>query len=277
MKKVGVMLLVCSVSLAAQAALGLVEDFDAFTITNIDGQMCTGVMGGFWDTESEGTGNVVVEAKSGSKVVRFMTTSGTGSVSGRGVAFSDISNPIEDTQIGTMFFRFVIRSDTQKPRSYLGMHTRTGDNPLGSTQTNNPANYIAAGFAALDNGLGGYDIKTVNGAVTLLAGMVREQWYNVWIIADNTADTFDLYISPADGPAGGAPAALPNAAYLVGDDLPFSFSTTSALTGGMFVCPAAADGQSSRTYIDDIYWEIPEPATGLLLGFALLQLRKRRS
>ncbi|HPC65448.1 MAG TPA: hypothetical protein PK525_12615, partial [Anaerohalosphaeraceae bacterium] len=174
MKRLCVVLLVFSLSLAAQAALGLVEDFEAFTVPiNPDGQLCTGVLGGFWDTESEATGNTSIEAKDGSNVIRFMTTSGTGSVSGRGVAFAGIDKPIENDSSGTLFFRFTIRTDTQVVRSYFGMHTRTGTNPLDSTRTNNPAGAIAAGFAALDNGQGGYDIKTTDGATTLLAGLAR--------------------------------------------------------------------------------------------------------
>jgi len=277
MKKVCVVLLVFTLSLTAQAALGLVEDFQAFTVPiNPDGQLCTGVLGGFWDTESEATGNSAIESANGSNVIRFMTTSGTGTVSGRGVAFSDIVNPIDNTESGTLFFRFKIRSDTQKPRSFYGIHTRTGTNPLGSTQVNNPAGSIAAGFAALDNGLGGYDMKTVDGSTILMAGLVREQWYNVWIIADNTTDTFDLYVGTATGPGTGTPTQAPIGAALIADDLAFNFSTTSALTGGMFVAPAATDGQSSRTYIDDIYW-VPEPATLVLLSLGSLALLKRKA
>ncbi|MCE5184788.1 MAG: hypothetical protein LLF76_01525 [Planctomycetaceae bacterium] len=278
MKRLWVVLLVFSLSLAAQAALGLVEDFQAFTVpVNPDGKLCTGIMGGFWDTESEATGNSAIETKSGSNVIRFMTTSGTGSVSGRGVAFSDILNPLDDTESGTMFFRFVVRQDTQKVRDFLGMHVRTGTNPLGSTQNNNPAGSIAAGFAALDNGLGGYDIKTVDGSTVLMAGLVREQWYDVWIVANNATDTFDLYVAAVSGPGIGAPTDTPDLANLIADDLAFSFATTSALNGGMFVSPAATDGQSSRIYIDDIYWEIPEPMTLTLLGAGALALLRRKA
>lgn len=277
MKRLWGLLLVFSLSLAAQAELGRVENFETLGTGTPDNKNCTGIMGGFWDTESETTGNVVVESKSGSTTVRYMTTSGTGSVSGRGVGFADISNPLDDTETGTMFFRFVVRTDTQKVRDFVGMHTRTGTNPFGSTQINNPSGSIAAGFAALDNGLGGYDIKTIDGSTVLMAGLAREQWYNVWIIADNATDTFDLYVSTVSGPGIGAPTATPDVADLIADDQAFSFSTTSALTGGLFASPSATDGQSSRMYVDDIYWEIPEPATLMLLAAGALAMVRRKA
>jgi hypothetical protein len=273
MRKLCSVLLVLTLSFATQAALQLVENFETIGAGNIDGKACTGVMGGTWDTESENTGNVVVETNSGSQVVRFMTTTAGAE---RGVGFNGLTDTIDTTETGTLFFRFMIRSDAQTPRSYLGLIADTIANPLSNTTNNNPWNYIAAGFAALDNGAGGYDIKTTNGATTLKAGLVRAQWYNVWIVANNVADTFDLYMSTATGPAIGAPTA-PQIADIVADDIAFGAATGDvALTGAMF-SGTTGTVQSSRTYIDDIYWEsIPEPATMLLLGIGGLSLLIQR-
>jgi len=255
----------------AQAALVLVENFDSMATGNIDGRTCTGVLGGTWDTQSANTGNVVVEDNSGSRVVRFMSTSSGG---GRGVGFNSITDLIEDSETGMAFFRFMIRTDAQVPRTYMGLISDTSDDPINSTNTDTPTN-IPVGFGLVDDSSGGFNLVKTDGTTVLKAGLVRAQWYNVWIEANNAADTFDLYLSTATGPAG-APA-LPTSGDLVAGTIPFGVATSDPLTGMIFASPTGTV-QSSRCYIDEIYMT-PEPATLVLLGLgglSLLRARKKR-
>jgi hypothetical protein len=111
---------------------------------------------------------------------------------------------------------------------------------------------IPAGFSWVDNGSGGLDIFTADGGTILGAGFARAQWYNVWIVANNEADTFDLYLSEATGPAG--EATLPSPEDLVAGNIPFGIATADPLTGMIFANPTGT-GQAERVWIDEIYWD----------------------
>jgi hypothetical protein len=238
-----------------QADLSFIDDFENRTdhIHNTP----TAAGGGVWSTTSGASGNVVLETNSGSTVVRFMTTSAG---DGRGVGFADIDNPIENTEKGILFFRFSVRSEGNAADTYLGIHALSGTTPFGtSTHRASPQNYIVAGFRLI-NGEGSLVnvVNTRDSDSVFLAGLTRGRWYNCWIEADNTADTFNLFISEADGPAG--PATLPTSADKVGDTIPFGVATDDPLTGAFFCSPSIGSTdrsttQSARVFIDEVYWD----------------------
>ena len=232
----------------AEAGFGLVENFENMATGSPDGIACTGVMGGTWDTQGEGTGNVAIEDRDGSRVLQFR---GHSSGVTRGVGFNGITNTIDDSETGKVFFRFMLRSANETPRTYIGLISNTSDNPITSTSTDTPTS-IPVGFGLLDNGSSGFDLVKTDGTTVLKAGLATAQWYNIWIVANNEADTFDLYLSEATGPAG--EATLPNAAELLQSAIPFGVATTDPLNGMIFACPAGT-GQSTRTYVDEIYWD----------------------
>jgi len=129
------------------------------------------------------------------------------------------------------------------------------DDPITDTGTNTSTDIpmsIPAGFGLLDNGSGGFDLVKTDGTTVLKVGLERTKWYNVWIVADNSTDTFDLYLSEATGPAG--EATLPNPEDLVERRITFEVATAEPLNGMIFACPSGI-GQSTRTYIDEIYWD----------------------
>ncbi|MHC4676485.1 MAG: discoidin domain-containing protein, partial [Planctomycetota bacterium] len=242
-------LVVLLASTAVQAKLQLVENFDSLATGNPDGLACTGVMGGTWDSQGEGTGNVRVEDNSGSKVLQFRSHS---SGARRGIGFNGITNPITEGETGTVFLRFWFRTNpSELPRTYIGLISDTSDNPVTGTSTDTPTDFIA-GFGLLDNGSGGFNVTTIDGSTVLKVDLVRAQWYNIWIEANNEIDTFDLYLSEADGPAGDA--TLPTPDDLVKSGIPFGNPTIDPLNGMIFACPTGT-GQSTRTYVDEIWWD----------------------
>jgi len=237
-------------STAVQADFGLVENFDGMATTGSpDGKACTGVMGGTWDTQGEGTGSITIGDISGSRGVTVIGDSSGASV--RGIGFNGITNTIDNSETGKVFFRFMLRSYGLVPRSYMGLISDASDNPINSTSAGTPTS-IPVGFGLLDNGSGGLNLVKTDGTTILKAGLVRGQWYNVWIIADNEADTFELYLSTATGPAGAA--TLPNPEDLVASGIPFGVATSVPLTGMIFT-NIAGTGQAERIYIDEIYWD----------------------
>jgi len=170
-------LVVLLASAAVEAGFGLVENFESMAPGKPDGLACTGVMGGTWDTQGEDTGNVEIEDRDGSRVLQFR---GHSSGATRAVGFNGITNTIDDSETGKVFFRFMIRSDSQVPRTYIGLISDTSDDPINSTNTDTPTN-IPVGFGLVDDGLGGFNLVKTDGTTVLKSGLVRTQWYNVWI------------------------------------------------------------------------------------------------
>jgi len=245
--RVGV-LAVLLMGATVQAELKLVVNFEGLS-GSPDGQACNGVLGGVLDTQSEGTGNIDIGAINGSNAI-FVNGLSSGA-NARAAGFNGITNPIDDSETGIAFFRFMIRSSAGRPvRSHLGLIADATDNPITDTNAQNPMT-VPAGFRLVDNGTG-FNLVTTDGATVLKAGLARAQWYNVWIVADNSADTFDLYVSKAAGPGG--PATLPEAQDLVQDAIPFGVATARPLTGMIFACPAGT-GQAERVHVDDIWWD----------------------
>ncbi len=248
-KKMFVVLVILLASTAVQAEFELVENFESMEPGKPDDKACTGVLGGTWDTQGEDTGNVNIEDRDGSRVLQFR---GHSSGSTRGVGFNGITNTIDDSETGKVFLRFMLRSRaSESPRTYIGLISDVSNNPINSTSAGTPTD-IPVGFGLLDNGSGGFDLVKTDGTTVLKVGLARDQWYNVWIVVDNEADTFDLYLSEAAGPAG--EATLPKPADLVQSAIPFGVATAGPLNGMIFACPAGT-GQSTRTYVDEIWWD----------------------
>jgi regulation of enolase protein 1 (concanavalin A-like superfamily) len=238
--------LVCA---TARAELKLVGNFDGFAGTP-DGQACNGVLGATIDTDSEGTGNATFQTVNG--VVTLSVSGHSSGTLSRAVGVAGIDNPIANDETGIAFFRFSMATNNTI-RSHMGLIADTGNNPVNATRTANPT-AIPVGFRLVDNGAG-FDLLTLDGTAVLKPGLARAQWYNVWIVADNAADTFDLYLSEAAGPAG--PPALPTAADLIQSDLPFGIPTTDPLAAMIFACPLSptGSGAATRIYVDEIWWD----------------------
>ncbi|MHC4175061.1 MAG: discoidin domain-containing protein [Planctomycetota bacterium] len=233
---------------AVQAELQLVVDFGGIT-AGPDGQACNGVLGGTLDTESEGTGNITLVDIDGSRAVSVIGHSSGNNA--RAIGFNGITNTIDNSETGIAFFRFKLRSYSLVPRTYIGLISDASDNPINSTSANTPTS-IPAGFGLLDNGSGGLNLVKTDGTTVLKGDVVPGQWYNYWIVANNEADTFDLYLRAVDGPTG--EATLPTPEDLVESNIPFGVATTDPLTGIIFA-NITGTGQAERIYIDVIYWD----------------------
>jgi len=239
-------LLVCT---GARAELQLVANFDGMT-GSPDGQACNGVLGGTIDTQSENTGNVTFQNNGGST-----TLSPSGHSSGgmsRAAGIAQINNPIADDETGIAFWRFSMQP-TNAIRNHMGLLADTGSNPVNQARSDDPK-AVPVGFKLVENGTG-FDLAKLDGSAVLKSGLARNQWYNVWIVADNSTDTFDLYLSKATGPAG--PPTLPGSQDLVESGIPFTTPTTGALAAMIFACPLSPTGTGAcaRIWIDEIWWD----------------------
>ena len=229
---------------SARAELKLVVNFEGMS-GNPDSQACNGVLGGVLFTESKATGNATLGTIDGSNAMNVIGHSSGTLV--RGMGFNGITNPIDKGETGIGFFRFMVANSSHAVRSHMGLIADPTATPAHSAIAAD-AKLVPAGFR---NGAG-FDLVTTDGAIILQPGLARAQWYSVWIVADHAANTFDLYVSKAVGPAG-APA-LPIAADLVKGGLPFGVATTDSLNAIIFANPAGT-GQAERIYVDEIWWD----------------------
>ncbi|MCF7973992.1 MAG: discoidin domain-containing protein [Phycisphaerae bacterium] len=234
---------------AARADLKLVENFESLVGESPDDQACSGVLGGTWDTQSNGTGNIDLVSQDGSRGVSVLGHSGG---NGRAIGFNGITNTIENTETGILFFRFQVRSTSRETRTFMGLISDTSDDPINSANTNDPMS-IPAGFSLVHVDSDRFDIATIDQATVLKAGLSRgSQWYNMWMVVNNVADTFDLYISEVEGPAG--EAALPNPEDLVAADISFTVATTEPLVG-MILSNPSGTSQADKIYFDEVWWD----------------------
>ncbi len=244
-RNMAAILAVLLVSVTARAELQLVANFEGLS-GNPDGQPCNGVLGGTLDTNTEGTGNSSLPAIDGSTTMSVIGHS-SGTID-RAIGFGGIDNPIDNTETGIGFFRLRVSAGNIRP--HMGLVADTTDNPVNGTNNLDPMT-VPAGFRLVANGAG-FDVVTADGATVLKAGLATAQWYNVWIVADNAADTFDLYLGEAPGPAG--PATLPGPGDLVERGIPFNVATTDPLNGMIFANPRGT-GQAARIHVDEIWWD----------------------
>ena len=138
----GIML--CLAVVSAYAELFQVETFESFTYNvTVDNLAGSGALGGLWDTESDNTGNIKIAGAQG--VNQMLLVSGHSSGQDRGGGINALTNPVDNTQSGVLFFRFQVRDGQSRPvRTYMGMHHHTGTNFL--TSSTNKASQINAGF-----------------------------------------------------------------------------------------------------------------------------------
>jgi hypothetical protein len=265
---------------SASAAFTLVDDFES--PTHLLGQSISGVNG--W-TVSQASGDVVLDPAAGAnQVLSAFQTSTTAVHIYKGLE-------LDNDSIGTLFFRF---------RSSEATDITTGsDISIGMSD-------IAA--PATSGGTGGFNayepqVALVNVASGALitpefrerdAGLTRTtgtfsngEWYNVWMVIDNTNDLFRVYLQ-------GGSFTEQTLMEFSGESW-FTFRNTTGDGIDSNTAPVTADllslyiraGGSHRgpMYLDDFYFDatgqnlvnpIPEPASIALAGFGLFAVLMSR-
>ena len=249
-RNMAAILAVLLVGATAQAELKLVVNFDSLT-GNPDGQACNGVLGGTMDTESDATGNSSLPTVDGSVAMAVIGHS-SGTLA-RAIGLNGINQPDRQQRNRDRFLP-VHDGYGRHRASPHGPDCRCGNNPVNAHTDGDPKT-IPAGFRLVDNGTG-FDMATLDGATVLKTGLARSQWYNVWIVADNAADTFDLYLSEADG-SGRAGDAAEGRRTSSRAALPFAVATADPLNGMIFANPISptGSGQATRIHVDEIWWD----------------------
>lgn len=260
------------------AELQLFESWEGKT--TVDNQPCTGVLDGWSDTDSDGSGNISMDTDGdGINLTAFANLESNSGGDERGIAVFGVSDPIDDGETGVVFFRFRFLSASRRCYHWFGVHphnfTDSGGDAIGTGDENDADNVMSAGFLCYrDSTSGPVSIRTIaaDNVGTEITTIEAGLWYDCWIDVDNGGDTFDLYLQPSTAP-GGLPPAGPTSDPML-DDAPFhSTPPNSGLYG--IVChqpdgdtdgPRPWADRSLRTYLDDIYWDGSQGLVSMTAG-----------
>lgn len=244
---------------SAQAGYVLIDDFESYTLGNFnDGGTDARAPDGPWTARDgagalTGTGLVRVESDGSTQHLDFGWNAGW-----RG-AYRDVPD-IAEGGAGTYYFQVRTRDDT--PDASYGLTDEAVATGAGFSDFEAQVGLVDDG----DGGNGMFNLIARNAGSfdTLVTGLSADTWYDVWIVANNAADTYSVFLGTT-----GSPNVL---GTLVGSNLAFRNGTTDPLTAFMTLANGHDDAKAD---LDDIYYNpaaVPEPASAVLviLGMALI-------
>jgi hypothetical protein len=225
-----------------KASRFLIDDFQGYDVGNVSATASPP-----W-TAHQNTSLADIEQMRANKMLTF----------GYAADFRGTSRPLTDDTIlsndetATYFFR--ISSKTNDPNHALGL----GDQA--STEATNFTDYEAQ--LRLKQGVGStFDIDARNGgefSATLATSLSLNTWYNIWMVVNQTTDTYDIYMNTGTdaATAGNKLNTMP---------LAFRNGTTSELNTFLALAGPAAIDNGVR--VDDLYFFEGMDLTNPMGGF----------
>jgi len=257
-------------SVPAHAAFTEIDDFEDGFASTTDGAGQNG-----WAALGSGGASPLITdpTDAGNTALRFI--GGTTGNDKKNV-YKAASTGIADEGMGALFLRFYIE-DTNSDHTF-GL---TANSPPASGQTVELATTIRIDDTTLEVHDGSNGSGSGGGFKNLATGLSGDTWYSLWVLVDNDADTFQVYIEGGD-------FATQTKLDASGDDT-FDFrygGGANALQN--VVLSHNNSGNNDPILFDDIYVDtaaktltnpIPEPASIALLGLGTLCLlgRSRRA
>ncbi|MBB5351215.1 hypothetical protein HNR46_001449 [Haloferula luteola] len=261
-------------SLSAHAAWSLIDSFDSYdnsSITTIGAAGAGDATSGVWTGVWNGTSNAIItdDSSAADNALEVWGLPAQAAAGWRG-AVTNLSSAyssdftVADSSITTIFFQVMVVSGGSSYDTMIGLTDTT------ATLDNNDSWADFAVMPFVSGTSGSVDLKASNSTI-VIDNMSEDTWYNVWLVVDTTANTFDMYTSTGtdDGVLGASDSAFRN-----------SLGTSSLAAFGL------AGGQDGHVSIDNLYYStgeltsnplaVPEPTVALLGGLGLLGLLRRR-
>jgi hypothetical protein len=244
-----------SATASMQGSLTIIEDFSDVSDWTINGN-------------SANTLTVDSTTFAGESVGAYTVNNGTLTSYHKGLG----GNSIADGTTGTVFFQMYVPdqvSNIQDTSHWLGTSAAAAPGAFG------PNNTYVGTFDEVDNSTVNFLARDGNTGSTDLDDFSVDQWYNVWMVIDNSANTYDVYVNQ------GTSAAV--AGDLVANDLDFRTNTTAdgdQITVSLFGATTGSVVAGRTVFFDNIYVDsnsstlanpVPEPSTyALIAGFLTL-------
>ena len=178
-KNLGTLLILfsgCCFALPARAAV--VDDFNTYTA----GTVASGVTGGAWTALGNADGSVI-QNDSGN----LLLTVGSTAVGANVNTYRAIPNIAEGTAATTVFMRIRANITTGLNGSFGLADLVPADG--------NAVGHFEAQFRLINPGMPAIEARNAGVFVPLLSPITVGQWYNVWMVVNNSTDTWDAYIN----------------------------------------------------------------------------------
>ncbi len=243
---------------SAMAAYTLVDDFEAYStgLLRDDVTGATTSEGGIWEEVGTGTSFAQIENDTATTHLAIGWNSGF-----RG-AYADVTE-VADTDTATYYLQ--VRSTDDTPDASFGLSDETAPGGFGSFEVQ---------VALIDDGDGSNGTfnlvgRTGSTLMPMVNGLVADTWYDVWLVVDNSTDTYDVFFGTT-----GDPDVL---GTKVGNNLAFRNGTSDPLAT-FFSYGGSSD---YSLHVDNLHYNpdaVPEPASvalASLAGACLLGRRRR--
>ena len=215
---------------SAQAAFQVVDTFDDLNLGTIDGQNGWSISGT--------TGEVVLDPAGGSNQALEVST-----------------------ESGTLEKAMTIASNTTRMLFLRFRFEEHGSYSFGASFASNPEEFVdfsaELGMAAATTGDPNNDFRVANGSSTgiydVLTTLVPGTWYNVWVLINNTDESYEVWLNSV--PAGDAQASDQQDNDQAETSFGFRTAAGTDLKSFFMKTGGGSSPTNGRFYIDDIYLE----------------------
>lgn len=257
--------------LSAPAIVTVVEDFQGAALDDDVGTL-TG-----WTEYTDPNLQMDIKADPAdgtNQVLRVQLPSGTIDNSDAG-AWISLGTSIPTTSAAATLF-YQMRFEDAGARAFAGFSAASSSDLSSSVNFNQTAAY--AGGITSGGGFGSRDAGTTTSA----GAPVTDTWYNVWLVVDNSSQTYDVYVNTGTSAATAGDLLFDDHAFRTGaDGIPGQLDKLIVL---------GTNNSADATYFDNFiidgsaanlnYQLVPEPSTYALISgilVSLLLLRRRRN